>query len=202
MGHPRRLRKKYATPRHPYRKERIEEENKLKHEYGLKNNREIWKTKSEIRKYRAQARKIQAETTEKRAQLEKELMTKMKKMGLVIEGGLDEVLSLTVKSLLDRRLQTIIFRKGLAKSMKQSRQIITHGHIQINGRKINVPSYTVQVNEETTIEYHGEMPVLEPTPEPQPEETIIPVETKPSVPAPREISTKPKIPGPIGGEKQ
>ena len=199
MGHPRRLRKKYSTPGHPYRKERIEEESKLKHEYGLKNTREIWKAKSGIRKFRTQARKIQADKSPKRAEREKELMNKVKKMGLVTEGGLDEVLALTVNNWLDRRMQTLVYKKGLAKSLKQARQLITHGHVSIKGRKVNVPSYVVRVNEEEQIGYHGEAPTLEEKPQ---ESTRREVETKPKVPEGpvREVETKPKIPEPHGGE--
>lgn len=202
MGHPRRLRKKYSTPAHPYRKERIEEEAKLTHEYGLKNNTEIWKARSAIRKLRAQARKIQADKSPKRAEREKELMDKLKRMGLVAEGGLDEVLALTVNNWLDRRLQTFVFKKGLAKTHKQARQFITHGHITVNDRKVNIPSYSIKVSEESRIGYYGEAPLIEETP--SPEKAAREVETKPKVPEAhaREVETKPKVPEPHGGEQK
>jgi len=48
---------------------------------------------------------------------------------------------------LEERLDNIIYRLGLAKSRALSRQIVSHGHITINGRKINVPSYKVRIND-------------------------------------------------------
>lgn len=179
MGHPRRLRKKYSTPGHPFEKARIEEENKLLSEYGLKNKKEIWKAKSKIRNFRAQARAIQADRTEKRAEREKILLNKLKRLGLLKEGGLDEVLALDVKDLLERRLQTIVYRKGLARSVKQARQLITHGHIAIDGRKVTVPSYIVQVDEESKVGYYGKPPVLESEKRATVTEVV---ETKPKVP--------------------
>jgi small subunit ribosomal protein S4 len=198
MGDPRRLRKKYSKPGHPFEKDRIEEENKLIQEYGLKNKKEIWKAESSVRKYRAQARKIQADKTKNREKKEKELMDKLKKMGLITEGGLDEVLALKVNNLLDRRLQTFVFKKGLAKSPKQARQFIVHGHISVNGKKVDIPGHTVTVKQEAQIDYYGHAPPLEPLkPEPKPEEEsgepVKVPETKPHVPA-HVPETKPSIP--------
>ena len=60
MGDPRKIRKKYETPRHPFEGERIKAENQIVGAYGLKNKRELWKAESELRKYRTNARDIQA----------------------------------------------------------------------------------------------------------------------------------------------
>ncbi|MBI3695654.1 MAG: 30S ribosomal protein S4 [Acidobacteria bacterium] len=47
-------------------------------------------------------------------------------------------------SLLERRLDSVIYRMGLATSRAQARQLVRHGHIQVNGKKTNIPSYTVK----------------------------------------------------------
>ena len=54
-------------------------------------------------------------------------------------------------SLLERRLDNTVYRLGLAKTRQQARQIVTHGHIQINGHTTNIPSYTVRQGEVITI---------------------------------------------------
>jgi len=50
-------------------------------------------------------------------------------------------------SLLERRLDNVIYRMGLGTSRAQARQIVRHGHIQVNGRKVNIPSFTVKVGD-------------------------------------------------------
>ena len=87
---------------------------------------------------------------------------------------LDDVLDLTIESILERRLQTLVFRKGLAKTIHQSRQLITHGHIAINGKKFFSPSYIVPKNEEDKINYAPTSPLISPE---HPIRTSIEVET-------------------------
>jgi small subunit ribosomal protein S4 len=50
----------------------------------------------------------------------------------------------TMLNMLERRLDNVIYRMGFGTSRPQSRQIVRHGHIQVNGRKVNIPSYTVK----------------------------------------------------------
>jgi small subunit ribosomal protein S4 len=49
--------------------------------------------------------------------------------------------------LLERRLDNVVFRLGMAASRREARQMVGHGHIQINGRKVSIPSYIVRVGE-------------------------------------------------------
>ena len=53
--------------------------------------------------------------------------------------------------LLERRLDTIVQRSGFASSRPQARQLVLHGHVRVNGRKVNIPSYLVNVNDEITL---------------------------------------------------
>jgi small subunit ribosomal protein S4 len=49
--------------------------------------------------------------------------------------------------LLERRLDTVAYRAGFATSRIQARQLVTHGHFTVNGRRVNIPSYLVRVND-------------------------------------------------------
>ena len=63
---------------------------------------------------------------------------------------------------LERRLDSVVLRMGLGISRRQARQLVRHGHITVNGRKVNIPSYQVAVGEEIAIrERSRKLPVLE-----------------------------------------
>lgn len=154
MGDPKKQRKKYSTPSHPWQKERIEEEKKLTKEYGFKNKKEIWKMKSILNKYKDQAKKL-ITLSSKQAEMEKkQLLAKLFSIGLLAEASkLEDVLALTSKDLLERRLQTRIYRQNLVRSIKQARQFITHNHIMVNDKLITSPSYIVKKAEESLIKF-------------------------------------------------
>jgi small subunit ribosomal protein S4 len=52
---------------------------------------------------------------------------------------------------LERRLDNVAFRLGFASSRRQARQIVRHGHVEVNGRKVNIPSYQVNVGDDIKI---------------------------------------------------
>jgi small subunit ribosomal protein S4 len=63
---------------------------------------------------------------------------------------------------LERRLDTVVYRLGFGISRRQARQLVRHGHVAVNGRKVNIPSYQVSVGEEITIrEGSRKLPILE-----------------------------------------
>jgi small subunit ribosomal protein S4 len=64
---------------------------------------------------------------------------------------------------LERRLDNVVWRAGLASSRSQARQLVLHGHVRVNGKKVNVPSYLVTVGEEVSIKekMHQNAMVLE-----------------------------------------
>ncbi len=154
MGDPRKHRRKYTTPGHPWQKERIDRENKIVDEYGLKNKKEVWRHDSMLKQFKMQTKDL-ISRTDKQAEIEKELfIKKLEKLSLLPQNSkLEKVLELKLQNLLDRRLQTILVKKGLARTMSQSRQFVVHGHILINGKMVDVPSYLVNLNEENTIEF-------------------------------------------------
>lgn len=147
MGHPKKQEKKYSRPKRPYDKERIERERKLKQEYGLRRKKEIWKAEAMLRGFRRRARELQAHRNERR---EQELIGKINKLGIRC-ASLDDVLETRLDSILSRRLQTIVHKKGMANSARHARQLIIHGHIMVDRRKLRWPSYIVETDKEDTI---------------------------------------------------
>jgi small subunit ribosomal protein S4 len=154
-----RQRKKYLRPSHPWEKDRMDFEDKLLRRYGLHRKEEIWKTASMLRNFRHQAMRLLA-ASGPQAELEtRQLLTKLHRLGLVGENAtLDDVLGLNVENLLDRRLQTLVYKKGLAKTPRQARQLVLHGHISIAGRRVTVPNYLVPIDEEGTIAHAAGSP--------------------------------------------
>ncbi|MBW3014997.1 30S ribosomal protein S4 [Candidatus Woesearchaeota archaeon] len=154
MGDPRKSRKKYSSPAKPWEKQRIDEEREILKEYALKNKKEIWKTRSLLKNFTYFSKKL---ITAKgpQAQIEKEqLLKRLQMLGLLPVGArLDDVLGLSINDFLERRLQSLVFKKGLARSMKQARQFIVHEHVMVNGKKITVPSYLVSKQEEDLITF-------------------------------------------------
>jgi len=165
MGYPGKNHKQYETPKRRFEKSRIEDEKRLLIEYGLRNKRELWKAQSVLRKYRQAARDILAlesgSTNQELVERKRnELLGRLNRIGLLnSEGGIEDVLALRAEQQVERRLQTIVYRRGLARSPKQARQLITHGHIAVEGRKVNVPSYLVTRNEENSVSYYSRSPL-------------------------------------------
>ncbi len=163
MGNPKFPRKKYETPSHPWQGERIKFENDIINKFGLKNKREVWKAQSLIRNFRHQAQLLNARLRMGDLQAEKEkdqLLGKLSNLGLLsADANLNDVLALEIESILNKRLQTQVYLKGLAHTPKQARQFIIHGHVSIGGRKVTIPGYLVKHNEENLIEYNQFSPL-------------------------------------------
>ncbi|MEM2013949.1 MAG: 30S ribosomal protein S4 [Desulfurococcaceae archaeon] len=160
MGDPKKSRRTWVGPRHPWRKDTLLEESRLLGLYGLRNKRELWKAMTIVRYFRHRARALLAAPPDVREVEEKALIGRLNKLGLLKEGAkLDDVLNLRVEDLLERRLQTIVYRKGLARSIYEARQLIVHGHIAISGRRIRSPGYLVSVDEEPLIEFYYKSPL-------------------------------------------
>jgi len=152
-----RQKKKYEKPLRPWDRTRIEAEKKLKQNYGLRRKKEIWRAQSILRNYRRQARNLAAKKDKEK---EKILIDKLVKIGLLNTGAdLDDVLALNVENLLERRLQTLTFKKGIAKTPKQARQLIVHGHVTIDGKRVRWPGAIVPISEEGKISFYGKIGV-------------------------------------------
>jgi len=165
MGEPKFARPKFDTPSHPWKAERIEEEHAIQKNHGLKNMREIWKSKSQLRRHRRQAMRLigMADDGISHSQREKDdlirslhgkgliasdasldekddLIRSLHGKGLIAsDASLDDILSLGTEDILNRRLQAQVYYKGLASTMKQARQLVTHGHICVGDQKVTIP---------------------------------------------------------------
>ncbi|MFW9848107.1 MAG: 30S ribosomal protein S4 [Candidatus Thorarchaeota archaeon] len=154
MGDPRRQKKKYVTPKRPFDSERFEQELQLIGSYGLRNKRELWRHKTELSRYRRTARNLLAIPENERRLQESDLVNKLARIGVLREERhLDNVLDLTLEDVLERRLQTLVFRKGLACSMYHARQLVTHGHIALGDSRVTTPSRMLTVMEEEHLGY-------------------------------------------------
>ncbi len=142
-----RQRKKSEKPLRPFSRERIDRERQLLQSYGLRRKREIWRTESIVRNLRRNARELLAKKDKKR---EEQLVEKLNSLGLGVRN-VDDVLTLSTERILDRRLQTIVFKKGLARTLKHARQMIVHGHVAVDGRRARYPSMLVGSEEENKI---------------------------------------------------
>jgi len=113
MGDPKKKHKTYHTPKRPYDTQALLEELQTIGAYGLRNKRELWKAKTELSAIRGRARGLLSLEPEERAARERGLIAKLAKRGLVMENSrLEDVLTLSVEDLLERRLQTIVYRRG------------------------------------------------------------------------------------------
>jgi len=157
IGMYRNYRKTYKTPRRPFEKERLDQELKLCGEYGLRCKREIWRVQYALAKIRKAARQLLTLDPKdpKRLFEGPALLRRMTRFGLLTEDEkeLDFVLQLSTQKLLERRLQTKVFKQGLAKSIHHARVLIRQRHIRVGKQLVNVPSFTVRVDSEKHIDF-------------------------------------------------
>ena len=169
MGEPKFSRSRTQTPTHPWKQARIDEEHDLKERYGLKKvggMREIWREKSALRRHRNQAMKLigRVDSTEGHYAKEREqLLNSLTKKGLLQTGAdVGDVLEINVEHMLSRRLQSVVYYKGLAPSMRAARNLIVHGHICIGDQRMTVPGYHVLKEEEDSLQYSENSPFVDP----------------------------------------
>jgi len=185
MGDPKRQRKKYETPRFPWRSDQFNLELKLMGEYGLRNKRELWRIHTMLSGYRKAARALLAAPVEERVKPERELLDRLYRMGLVEQDALiEDVFDLNVEDVLARRLQTLVFRLGLARTPQQARQLIAHGHIAIGEQRFSSPAYLVKRGEEASINYASGSPITDGK---HPLRASVSTPSTPGVPAPEKV---------------
>jgi len=160
LGDPRRLKKKFKKPKHPFQKDRIMEELEFLGKYGLRNKREYWKMRTMLGNWRNLARQSRTLSKEQAVEVQQTLIKKLNRLGIIgTQAEFEDVLLLSVEDVLKRRLQTLVYEKGLASTIYQARQYITHGHIQVKGKKINAPSYIVKKEEDNFIDFAPNSPL-------------------------------------------
>merc|ERR1712062_669397 len=155
--------KTYVTPKRPYEKERLDQELKLIGEFGLKNKREVWRVKLMLAKVRKAARQLlTVEAKDPKRLFEgNALLRRLIRIGVLDEQHqkLDYVLSLKIEDLLERRLQTQVFKLGLAKSVHHARVLIRQRHIRVRKQVVDVPSYVVRLDSQKHIDFSLKSPL-------------------------------------------
>ena len=131
-------------------------------EYGLKNKREVWRVQLILSKIRSSARLLLTlPPSDLRRQIQgKSLIRKLEKYGILTdsENTLNHILSLKVQDFLERRLQTMVFKSGLARSIHHARVLILQRHISVNEDLVNVPSFMVKKKSQKGISYFCKSP--------------------------------------------
>merc|ERR1711897_113100 len=155
--------KTFTTPRRPFEKSRLDQELKIIGEYGLKNKREIWRVKYTLAKIRKAARDLLTlEDKDPRRLFEgNALLRRLVRIGVLDENRmkLDYVLGLKIEDFLERRLQTQVFKLGLAKSIHHARVLIRQGHIRVRKQVVNVPSFIVRLDSQKHIDFSAKSPL-------------------------------------------
>lgn len=155
MGDPKQSRKLYRKPKRPWNPEQLMNELELLGTYGLRNKRELWKAETELSRIRHITRTLLALPEDIRIDKARVLLAYLSRIGLANDNStLDDILSLKVEDVLERRLQTLVMKKYELKP-NQARQMIVHRHIMINDRIVNIPGYLVRKEEEGFIKIIG-----------------------------------------------
>ena len=157
MGDTKNFRRVWKKPKRPLNFDLKMEELKILGTFGLKTKRELWKVRTELSRVRNQARSLLALRQEIREEKEPILMNSLSRVGYVeSDATLDDVLNLEINDLLARRLQTIVQKKFYFKTPYQARQAVSHGHVLIGDKVVNIPSYLVNVDEEEKVKLTSE----------------------------------------------
>ncbi|KAH7845230.1 hypothetical protein Vadar_018366 [Vaccinium darrowii] len=149
--------KTFKKPRRPYEKERLDAELKLVGEYGLRCKRELWRVQYALSRIRNAARMLLTldEKNPRRIFEGEALLRRMYRYGLLDENQnkLDYVLALTVENFLERRLQTLVFKTGMAKSIHHARVLIRQRHIRVGRQVVNIASFMVRLDSQKHIDF-------------------------------------------------
>ncbi|KAK4689415.1 small subunit ribosomal protein S9e, partial [Tremellales sp. Uapishka_1] len=154
---PRKQSKTYKVPKRPYEAARLDAELKLAGEYGLRNKREIWRIQLTLSKIRRAARELLKldDKDPKRLFEGNALIRRLVRIGVLDDARmrLDYVLALKTEDFLERRLQTQVFKLGLAKSVHHARVLIRQRHIRVGKQIVNVPSFVVRLDSQKHVDY-------------------------------------------------
>jgi len=154
---PRAYSKVAKVPRRPFEAPRLDAELKLAGEYGLRNKREIWRISLTLSKIRRAARELLKldDKDPKRLFEGNALIRRLVRIGVLDESRmrLDYCLALKLEDFLERRLQTQVFKLGLAKSIHHARVLIRQRHIRVGKQIVNVPSFVVRLDSQKHIDF-------------------------------------------------
>lgn len=130
---------------------------KLCGEYGLRNKREIYRVAYTLARIRKAARELLTldEKNPRRLFEGNALIRRLIRIGVLDKSNnkLDYVLGLKVEDFLERRLQTQVFKLGLAKSIHQARVLIRQRHIRVGKQLVDIPSFVVRLDSQKLIDF-------------------------------------------------
>lgn len=162
MGNPRKQRNLFRRPKNMWQKSRMDEETALMKEYGLRRKQELWKTNGLVSKFSLRAKSLIKSFGGSAEHDKKVLVENLQKLGVLNAGAkVDDVLGIKPRDFLERRLQTIIYRRGYAKTMRQARQFIVHRHVKVDKNVVIAPSYLVKKSEEAIISFNDFSPFFD-----------------------------------------
>ncbi|KAF6007150.1 ribosomal 40S subunit protein S9B [Brettanomyces bruxellensis] len=159
---PRNHSKTYSVPKRPFEIARLDGELKLCGEYGLKNKHEIYRIGYQLSKIRRAARDLLTmdEKNPRRLFEGNALIRRLVRVGILPEDKmkLDYVLSLKIEDFLERRLQTQVFKLGLARSVHHARVLIRQRHIAVGKQLVTIPSFMVRLDSQKHIDFAATSP--------------------------------------------
>ncbi len=155
MGLPAKHRKNFVSHKKRWDKNTIVSEGELVNDYALKNKKEIRKVELLISKYKKIAKELNRTVATKESEQAKHFIESLKAKGILNPEAtsLDEVLDITLREVLERRLANIVYKLKFAKTPKQARQFVVHRHVMVGGKVVDSPSYAVTLAEEATVEF-------------------------------------------------
>ena len=153
----RNYKKTSKTPRKPFDRDRLMSELKVVGQFGLRCKREVWRVQLTLARLRKAARELLTlDESDPRRQFEGDaLIRRIVRLGLLKEGErtLDYVLGLTLDQFMERRLQTVLVKKDMAKSVHHARVLLRQRHIAVGKQMVNIPSFNVRTASQNYIAY-------------------------------------------------
>ena len=163
MGDIKRFRKKYSKPMHPWNATRITLEREIRSKYGTGSKKEIWKMESVLKSFKGQAKALLVRNDAQANKERKQMHERMVRLGLIRpDATVDDILGLQLRDVMNRRLQTLVYRRKMARTISHARQLIVHEHITVGGKKITTPSYLVPGGNESSIAFAPDSAYLRP----------------------------------------
>ena len=156
----------YKTPKVPFERERFDAELKLAGQFGLKNKREIQRVHFMLGHMRTVAKvMLMKDAKDPKRMLEgTALLRRLHNLGILPkeQNKLEFVLALKEENILERRLQTVVLRKGLAKSIHHARVLIRGKMIRVGKQIVDSPSFLVRVESEPLVQLAENTPLTNP----------------------------------------
>nr|WCZ58713.1 40S ribosomal protein S9 [Seculamonas ecuadoriensis] len=151
------------TPRRPFEAERISSELQVCGKFGLRCKREVWRVQYTLAKIRKAARELLTlpEKDPRRLFEGAAILRRCVRLGVLSEKDqkLDYVLGLKLTDFLERRLQTVVWKRSLGRSIHHARVLIRGRHIRVGKQVVNVPQFMVRVESQNHVEFSSKSPL-------------------------------------------